>query len=270
MSVILCRNEQVSRPYYIETLDVHIYTSQELCYAIYHYPLLAMDGFVNADLVDFVRDELKMGFAALKMERWLKSGENPDELMFLILQESGYYTSAEISRLRQLVSVLRKLPKAEYEKRKADALFECGQYGKAIVGYEKILEYAQLLKTEEMLVGRIWNNLGACYAKLFRYEKAMEAYEKAYERLKQEGILEKMYDLSVLEPGLHTKERYQKLMTQEQRGRWDQRMEEIQAKAESSEKKKEVEELFGRDPIRRVDGARSQVEAWKREYRRMV
>ena len=65
MSVIFCRREQVSHPYFIESLGVHVYTSQELCYVIYHYPLLAMDDFVNQNLIDFIRKELDMGFTAL-------------------------------------------------------------------------------------------------------------------------------------------------------------------------------------------------------------
>ena len=127
MSVIVCRKEQVKHPYFIDTLGVFVYTSQELCYAIYNHPILAMDGFMSRNLIDFIRDELGMGFAALKMERWMKSGENQDELIFLFLQEAEYYSSAEISRLRQKVAALRKLHPLEYAKRKADYLVEFKQ-----------------------------------------------------------------------------------------------------------------------------------------------
>ena len=42
MSFILCRQEEVTHPLYIEALGVHIWSSQELCYVIYNYPLLAI------------------------------------------------------------------------------------------------------------------------------------------------------------------------------------------------------------------------------------
>ena len=56
MSLILCRNEPVKQPLYIEKLGVHIYSSQELCYVIYQYPLLALNGFVDENLVEFINE----------------------------------------------------------------------------------------------------------------------------------------------------------------------------------------------------------------------
>ena len=55
MSLLLCRQEAVTRPYYMETLDIHLHSSQELCYVIFHHPLLVMDGFIDEGLVQFVR-----------------------------------------------------------------------------------------------------------------------------------------------------------------------------------------------------------------------
>ena len=31
MSLLLCRQEPVKCPYYVEALDLHLYSSQELC-----------------------------------------------------------------------------------------------------------------------------------------------------------------------------------------------------------------------------------------------
>ena len=43
MSLRLCRSEKVKNPYYVSFLGVNLYSSQELAYVIYHYPLLVMD-----------------------------------------------------------------------------------------------------------------------------------------------------------------------------------------------------------------------------------
>lgn len=51
---------------------VHLYSSQELAYVIYHYPLLVMDHLVDDRLLDFLREELNLGFLALKLENWKK------------------------------------------------------------------------------------------------------------------------------------------------------------------------------------------------------
>ena len=79
MSLILCRNEPVKQPLYIEKLGVHIYSSQELCYVIYQYPLLALNGFVDENLVEFIAVQLDMGFLAVKMEKWMKGGGGEED-----------------------------------------------------------------------------------------------------------------------------------------------------------------------------------------------
>lgn len=60
MSLILCRQEPVTSPYFVEELGVHLYSSQELNYVIYHHPLLVMEDFVNERLAAFLRTELRL------------------------------------------------------------------------------------------------------------------------------------------------------------------------------------------------------------------
>ena len=89
MSVIVCRQKRAGHPYFLEELGVNIYTCQELCYGIYHHPILFMDGIMNQNLVDFIRDEFGMGFVAARLEQRMKSGDKPEELLFLFMQPSG-------------------------------------------------------------------------------------------------------------------------------------------------------------------------------------
>ena len=58
MSLILCRQEPVKIPLYIEDLGIHIYSSQELCYVIYNNPLLVLEDFIDKRLTEFLRSEL--------------------------------------------------------------------------------------------------------------------------------------------------------------------------------------------------------------------
>lgn len=69
MSLILCRQEPVRHPFYIERLGIHIASSQELCYVIYQNPLLVLDGFVDDRLIEFIRSELGLSFLAGKPGR---------------------------------------------------------------------------------------------------------------------------------------------------------------------------------------------------------
>ena len=70
MSVILCRQEPVKHPFYFEDLGVHLYSSQELCYVIYNYPLVVMNVFVDDHLILFIREELVQVFFSQKLENW--------------------------------------------------------------------------------------------------------------------------------------------------------------------------------------------------------
>ena len=70
MSLRLCRSEKVKNPYYVSFLGVNLYSSQELAYVIYHYPLLVMDCLVDERLLDFLREDPR--FQAL-----LREGEGP-------------------------------------------------------------------------------------------------------------------------------------------------------------------------------------------------
>ena len=77
MSLLLCRRERVKHPFYIEVLGIHIYSSQELCYVIYHHPLLVMNDFADASLFSFIKNELGLGFLAVRMEKLIEAGGKP-------------------------------------------------------------------------------------------------------------------------------------------------------------------------------------------------
>ena len=94
MSLRLCRSEKVKNPYYVSFLGVHLYSSQELAYVIYHYPLLVMDHLVDDRLLDFLREELNLGFLALKLENWRKSG------VFFSLSESQILSMSKTNGFR--------------------------------------------------------------------------------------------------------------------------------------------------------------------------
>ena len=116
MSLILCRQEPVTVPLYIEDLGIHLYSSQELCYVIYNNPLLVLEGFIDKRLTEFLRSELRMPFLAERVEKWLDSHGATEEILYLILKECNYYTPKEQAAYRQTANGLKKLSAEEYEK----------------------------------------------------------------------------------------------------------------------------------------------------------
>lgn len=270
MSLLLCRQELVRHPFYVEVLGIHLYSSQELCYVIYNHPLLALDGFLSEFLLAFLRDELNLGFLAMKLERWLKSGENPSDALVMILQECDYYKPVEINRFKQQMTGIRRMHEAEYRKRKADELFTLHQYGRAVEQYQELLDFPADSYVDDMFIGRIWNNLGACYARMFQLERAFAAYEKAYGKTGERQALERIYELTLIDGRLAMGERLDLLVTQELRDDWEARIKAAREKASQSDQVKEIEELFKKDPIKRHAGAAKLIARWKQEYRSMV
>ncbi|MCI6885689.1 MAG: tetratricopeptide repeat protein [Lachnospiraceae bacterium] len=270
MSLLLCRQEHVSHPYFMESLGIHLYSSQEIAYVIYHYPLLVLDGFVGDGLFAFMREELDQGFLALKLERWLKSGERVDDVLVLLLQEIGYCTQSEVTQFRQLMEDLRKKHAAELKKMKADELFSMRQYGRAVELYEELLMVPADTYVNDEFRGRVWNNLGSCYARMFQLEKAFDAYEKAYNRIGQIQILEQLYELSQIDSRLKLGDRLTALVTEERKAEWDEKMKQAREKAAESEQLRELEQLFRKDPIKRQAGEAELLRKWKQEYRSMV
>lgn len=270
MSLLLCRQEKVTKPFFVEEMGIRLYSSQELCYVIYNHPLLVLDGFVDERLIEFLRDELNLGFLALKLERWKKSGENPDEMLMIILAECDYYNSAEITRFRQLVGSLRKRHPAEYLRLKGDELFVLRQYSRAAVFYQQALEVPEDKFVDGAFQGKVWNNLAAAYARMFQLDKAFDAYQKAYEKGANPQILERLYDLSAMDDRLFLDASLREKITDEMRENWDEHLARAREKALQSPLVGQLEALFERDPVKRQAGASQLLAQWKKEYRNMA
>ena len=92
-----------------------------------------MEGLINDNLITFIRTELDMAFLAGKLDVCKKSGEDPDEMIFIILQECYYYTAREIGKFRQKIASYKKMSAAELTKETADFYFRLKQYGTAVI-----------------------------------------------------------------------------------------------------------------------------------------
>ena len=272
MSLLLCRQEPVNNPYYIEVLDIHIYSSQELCYVIFNHPLLVMEEFVDNSLLDFIRRELDLPALAERMEKLMETGSRPEDVLTLFLLENDYYTEKEIMQFKAAAASYRKLPAGEYEKARADYLFEKRQYGRAAARYEKVLEELKEESREEQEAfrARIYNNLGAAYAQMFQFHKALAAYEKSYELREEKDVLKRIYFLSRFAPELEIKKIYRSQTGGEERKLWDQEADQAALDGEQAEEVRALRNLFKKDPVKRMNGAVSLVNRWRKEYRKMV
>ena len=270
MSLLLCRLEPVQHPYYVEVLGIHLYSSQELCYVIYNNPLLVMEDFLDTPLITFIREELGMEPLARKLQTLSDQKNNTDAMLLLILSECDYYTESEINRFKQTLSACRKYHPAEYLKAVADALFQKKQYGKAIVRYQKILEFPKDKVVDDEFLAKVYHNLGAVYAQMFQYEKAFRALDQSYVLHKNPDTLKRIYFLTVFEPALAVRERYQSLFTPQAKEKWEEELSLARQNAMAAKEVAALRELFKKDPVKRMKGAGEMICQWKQEYRGMI
>ena len=270
MSLILCRQEPVQHPYYIDVLGIHIYSSQELCYVIYNHPVLVMDDFLDELLIEFIRRDLDMDYLAVRMEKLMETGARSEEVLALFMSECDYYGEKDIQKFKQTAAALRALHPAEYDKRLADYMFMQRQYGKAAARYCKIPEYPRDKVVDDGFLAGVYNNLGASYAMMFQFHKALGCYDKAYGLGKNPDMLKRIYFLTLFAPELDIKERYQSIFTEDLKKKWREEMDQASLEAGQAEEVRSLRALFKKDPVKRMNGASEMVRRWKQEYRMMV
>ena len=158
----------------------------------------------------------------------------------------------------------------EFMKETADYYFSLRQYGTAVHYYEKILEDWRVKSLTDEFTASVWNNIGASYAGIFWFEKALSAYEMSYNFRKDMDTIRKIYQLTLLNPELTLRERYRALISEELMAEWKKQLYDARESEAAKKKTAEIEELFNQDPIRRQQRAQELVSGWKKEYRKML
>ena len=119
------------------------------------------------------------------------------------------------------------------------------QYGKAVKLYQEILDNPPEEAAEEQLTAQVWNNLGACYGRMFLFDKAAEAFEKAYNRSGSRDCLRSLYWIEKLDSRVTLGERFHAAITQEEQETWDAQLSAAREKAAQSDLVRQVETWFG-------------------------
>ena len=269
MSLILCRQEPVTVPLYIEDLGIHLYSSQELCYVIYNNPLLVLEGFIDKRLTEFLRSELRMPFLVERVEKWLDSHGATEEILYLILKECNYYTPKEQAAYRQTVNGLKKTLRGRVREAPRRLFLWSGSFRKSGHDLRADLRWGRTPSLRGF-PGKVWNNIAACYAKLFCYQKAMHAYENAWNAKPEAEYVKRMYFLTILNPELSLKDKFREMIGEDDKEVWNKEVEEAREESEKAPETLKLAAVFEKDPAGRIAAAGDILNQWKMEYRRML
>jgi tetratricopeptide (TPR) repeat protein len=286
MGLILCPHSEVSHPFYIADLGVHIYSLEELCYVIYRYPLLVMDDFIDEAFTDFISDDLKLSDYLRRMERAAGHPPDPDDLLCGILEYSELYTKEEITSYREKLRTLRGLNDEEYAIRKADFMFEIVRYGQAIRYYNKALRSygngtgpsfasaavraASSNEKQQKLLAGIYESIGDSQANLMLYRDAYDSYSRACIISQDEVLLKKVYFLSLMDPDVENRKIYTGYLGDRIDDAWDEEYEAALHEISRGAGAAELDDIFDKDLVKRRRAVADILGRWKQEYRRML
>lgn len=186
---ILCQTKKAETPYYIENISVNIYTLEELCYYLYQNLYLIDRTVVNEELCGWIEKELELPALAAKLRPHLGKFADMEDILYPVFKEINYLTYEELKSLNARLTKLNREHPVARKKQKGDALVRNGMYVQAMKVYQEILEEGIPSEAEEGLEARVYHNLGCAYSYLFQMEKALECFEKAWEKEKSTGNL---------------------------------------------------------------------------------
>ena len=188
-AVLICRDELVKCPYYIESMGIRLYSMEELAFFLYENIYLVDRQMLGERLWDWLRNEAHNPELAEKLKKGDEAGSSIQNMVLTILRSVNYYTQEELTELSSRMKVLNTYQEQERMKLRADEYFINDNYLAAIYEYEKILDIRQSDRLGVEFYAHVWNNLGVCYCRLFQFGRAAQAFRTSWQYQKDPEVL---------------------------------------------------------------------------------
>lgn len=187
----LCQIPRACHPYYMESIDVNIWSIEELCYYMRENVYLIDETVLSEKLCDWLEAELHLKKLAGHLRGMLEKGAHADEFVMPIFRECGYLTATELVYFKEKLVQVQMEPIDVRRKMKADYLVHYGMYICAIHEYERILKQRGPGRLGIQFYAVVLENMAAAYARLFRFEEAAGCLWESYQVLKSRRVYEK-------------------------------------------------------------------------------
>lgn len=256
-------------PYYYEKLNIRVWSSQELCYLIYNYPLMVSEGFVNEDLMDWINRELKERELYRKLRLAVEEGENDSNLLLMILSHCAYYTRNEINAYMDRLVEISRLDRPGYMRAVGKSFFDAGRFGPAFDRFREAMNAADedmRREREPSNKERLLRLKADCYLDMASVRALMFEDKKALELILQSELCQKS-DRAREMKYILTKESE---LSEDAKKRLDIRTEELKLKILSEDEESGAGAIFKKDEVKAKREASELLGALKKEYRRML
>lgn len=261
---------RVQAPLYIEELGLAIHTIEELCYYIYHYLEFIDDKFINDEFIGFIGSVREFGGMSDKIIRWINSGSDLGQILFMIQQDVHYLNGSELNDFKARIEWMRDAAPADRLKKKADALVALKKYRQAVVIYNDLLEKERKMKLSSKMKGSILHNRGVAEARMFMFGEAAESFSLAYMLLESKDILREIYFLQFLDKKAAGEPECMCRVSDEDRALWKTEINRCIESVMRNEHYREMSDAAGYDFYKKSSYFYDLIIQWKNEYRNMV
>lgn len=198
MSGLKLCSRQVNIPYYINDIDINIYSIEELGYYLYNHVYLVDEEFFNDSLIDYIDDVLQQKFIADGIRQARAKGSSLVEIISYVAKSSSYYAADELAKFQKELDLIGTKSGVERLKAKADILMNCQKYRSAFQCYNYILLKRRDSKLGPEFYGNLYNNMGVVCANMFMYKDAAEYFKQAYKQNRSLTILKHLIMVDIL------------------------------------------------------------------------
>ncbi len=170
----------VQKPFYHETISVHLYSMEELCFFLETHIYLIDAIWVGESLFSWIDKELQEPKLAERLRSARRKKEDEFTCVEMILAASGNYSPEDLEEISGLLNQMRGKTKIERRKMSGDLSLSAGKYRQAAYTYMELLGDEYAMHMTEELRGNIYHNLGVVYAHMFLFDEAAQAFSRAY------------------------------------------------------------------------------------------
>lgn len=272
MSGLRLCTKTVSKPYYIEELNINLYSVEEMAYYLYNNVYLVNREFFDERLTEYIREEYNMPELAEQIEKGLKFGDTYAELVMMVVKASGYYDKDEIDELQY---ILEKIGNKSVDERmilRAELLMKKGKYSKAHDILKKIMKKNSRRVNTELMPG-VWESLGMICVRRFDYNSAAECFEKSIEFDMKEDVAEKLVMTYILSDRMDdaAKTAQKAGISDENFERIRIRIKECREEIKSDEEYRKLSDTVKYNGSTNIEefyaGVNGVINTWKQEYR---
>jgi len=175
----LCTGKRASKPYFLNTVCINVFSIEELCYLFALNPFMITNEVMSMDLVNWIATECELPDLADNLRALLRKGLQLSNFINMILDYTKYCDETEIQIINDTLKSNSGLNDLERKKNQADYLIRNGRYELAIEEYETLLNL--ISDVDSALRPKIYQNMGYAYVKLFMFDVAAKYYRRAYD-----------------------------------------------------------------------------------------